>query len=135
MFKTKKKDYLSYSSVDLISLDSLILSMTAGNNSVYKLAKAIIDALTLNFKIVENNLSLKDSIKEKKISSSNLILLTNLLFLKYEIPLRNIVGLYYDSNSLKLTEHFWFEFFWMGLVLYIFDIINAVLFKDNSKYF
>lgn len=40
--------------------------MTAGNNSVYKLAKAIIDALTLNFKIVENNLSLKDSIKEKK---------------------------------------------------------------------
>lgn len=93
--------------------------MTAGNNSVYKLAKAIIDVLTLNFKIVENNLSLKDSIKEKKISSSNLILLTNLLFLKYEIPLRNIVGLYYDSNSLKLTEHFWFEFFWMGLVLYI----------------
>ncbi len=80
--------------------------MTAGNNSVYKLAKAIIDALTLNFKIVENNLSLKDSIKEKKISSSNLILLTNLLFLKYEIPLRNIVGLYYDSNSLKLTELF-----------------------------
>ncbi len=62
----KKKNYLSYSSVDLISLDSLILSMTAGNNSVYKLAKAIIDALTLNFKIVENNLSLKDSIKEKK---------------------------------------------------------------------
>ncbi len=67
MFKTKKKNYLSYISVDLISLDSLILSMTtAGNNSVYKLAKAIIDALTLNFKIVENNLSLKDSIKEKK---------------------------------------------------------------------
>lgn len=131
----KKKDYLSYSSVDLISLDSLILSMTAGNNSVYKLAKAIIDALTLNFKIVENNLSLKDSIKEKKISSSNLILLTNLLFLKYEIPLRNIVGLYYDSNSLKLTEHFWFEFFLDGVGFVYFDIINVVLFKDNSKYF
>ncbi|WLN25384.1 DNA-binding protein [Borreliella valaisiana] len=131
----KKKDYLSYNSVDLISLDSLILSMTAGNNSVYKLAKAIIDVLISNFKIVENNLSLKDSIKERKISSSNLIILTNLLFLKYEIPLRNIVGLYYDSNSLKLNEHFWFEFFLPGVGFVYFDIINAVLCKDSSKYF
>ncbi len=62
----KKKDYLSYSYVDLMSLDSLILSKTSGSNSVYKLAKAIIDVLTSNFKIVENNLSLKDSIEEKK---------------------------------------------------------------------
>ncbi|WKC75394.1 IPT/TIG domain-containing protein [Borreliella yangtzensis] len=131
----KKKDYLSYNSVDLISLDSLILSMTAGNNSVYKLAKAIIDVLISNFKIVENNLSLKDSIKERKISSSNLIVLTNLLFLKYEIPLRNIVGLYYDSNALKLNEHFWFEFFLPGVGFLYFDIINAVLCKDSSKYF
>ncbi|WPM05733.1 DNA-binding protein [Borreliella sinica] len=131
----KKKDYLSYSSVDLMSLDSLILSMTAGNNSVYKLAKAIIDVLTLNFKIVENNLSLKDSIEERKISSSNLIILTNLLFLKYDIPLRNIVGLYYDFDSLKLNEHFWFEFFLAGVGFVYFDIINAVLFKDSSKYF
>lgn len=131
----KKKDYLSYNSVDLISLDSLILSMTAGNNSVYKLAKAIIDVLISNFKIVENNLSLKDSIKERKISSSNLIVLTNLLFLKYEIPLRNIVGLYYDPNALKLNEHFWFEFFLPGVGFLYFDIINAVLCKDSSKYF
>ncbi|WKC81811.1 IPT/TIG domain-containing protein [Borreliella tanukii] len=131
----KKKDYLSYSSVDLISLDSLILSITAENNSVYKLAKAIIDVLISNFKIVENNLSLKDSIKERKISSSNLTVLTNLLFLKYEIPLRNIVGLYYDSNSFKLNEHFWFEFFLPGVGFVYFDIINAVLFKDSSKYF
>ncbi|WNY66938.1 IPT/TIG domain-containing protein [Borreliella lusitaniae] len=131
----KRKDYLSYSSIDLISLDSLILSMTDGNNSVYKLAKAIIDVLTSNFKIVENNLSLKDSLKEREISSSNLIVLTNLLFLKYEIPLRNIVGLYYDSNSFKLNEHFWFEFFLDGVGFVYFDIINAVLFKDNSKYF
>lgn len=49
-----------------MSLDSLILSKTSGSNSVYKLAKAIIDVLTSNFKIVENNLSLKDSIEEKK---------------------------------------------------------------------
>ncbi|AIK18892.1 IPT/TIG domain-containing protein [Borreliella afzelii] len=131
----KKKDYLSYSSVDLGALDSLILSITAGSNSVYRLAKAITDVLTSNFKIVENNLSLKDSIKEKEISSSNLIVLTNLLFLKYDIPLRNIVGLYYDSNSLKLNEHFWFEFFLAGVGFVYFDIINAVLFKDNSKYF
>ncbi|WKC76304.1 DNA-binding protein [Borreliella valaisiana] len=131
----KKKDYLSYNSVDLISLDSLILSITAGNNSVYKLAKAIIDVLISNFKIVENNLSLKDSIKERKISSSNLIVLTNLLFLKYEIPLKNIVGLYYDSNSLKFNEHFWFEFFLPGVGFVYFDIINAVLYKDSSKYF
>ncbi|EEF56829.1 DNA-binding protein [Borreliella burgdorferi] len=131
----KKKDYLSYSYVDLMSLDSLILSKTSGSNSVYKLAKAIIDVLTSNFKIVENNLSLKDSIEEKKISSGNLIVLTNLLFLKYDIPLRNIVGLYYDSNSLKLKEHFWFEFFLAGVGFVYFDIINAVLFKDSSKYF
>ncbi|WKC90969.1 IPT/TIG domain-containing protein [Borreliella carolinensis] len=131
----KKKDYLSYNSVDLMPLDSLILSKSAGSNSVYKLAKAIIDVLTSNFKIIENNLSLKDSIKEGKISSSNLIVLTNLLFLKYEIPLRNIVGLYYDSNSLKLNEHFWFEFFLAGVGFIYFDIINAVLFKDSSKYF
>ncbi|WKC78141.1 IPT/TIG domain-containing protein [Borreliella turdi] len=133
--QSKKKDYLPYGSVDLMSLDSIILSITAGNNSAYKLAKAIIDALILNFEIVENNLSLKDSIKERKISSSNLIVLTNLLFLKYEIPLRNIVGLYYDPNSLKLNEHFWFEFFLDGVGFVYFDIINAVLFKDNSKYF
>ncbi|SCW27547.1 hypothetical protein SAMN02983004_00254 [Borreliella japonica] len=131
----KKKDYLSYSSVDLMSLDSLILSMTGGNNSAYKLAKAIVDVLILNFKIVENNLSLNDSIKERKISSNNLIVLTNLLFLKYEIPLKNIVGLYYDPNSLKLNEHFWFEFFLSGVGFVYFDIINAVLYKDNSKYF
>ncbi|QFI14704.1 DNA-binding protein [Borrelia sp. CA_690] len=131
----KRKDYLSYSSIDLMSLDSLISSMTAGSNSAYKLAKAIIDVLTLNFQIVENNLSLKDSIKERKISSNNLIVLTNLLFLKYEIPLKNIVGLYYDSNSFKLNEHFWFEFFLPEVGFIYFDIINAVLFKDNSKYF
>ncbi|AJA90398.1 DNA-binding protein [Borreliella chilensis] len=133
--QNKRKDYLSYVAVDLMPLDSMILSMTAGNNSVYKLSKAIIDVLTLNFKIVENNLSLKDAIKERKISSSNLMVLTNLLFLKYEIPLRNIVGLYYDSNSLKLNEHLWFEFFLPGVGFVYFDIINAVLFKDSSKYF
>ncbi len=73
--------------------------------------------------------------KKKKFTSGNLIVLTNLLFLKYDIPLRNIVGLYYDSNSLKLKEHFWFEFFLAGVGFVYFDIINAVLFKDSSKYF
>ncbi|AYE36459.1 DNA-binding protein [Borrelia turcica IST7] len=136
-FKTyvsnKMNNYLSYESLDLTPIT---LNMNKiDSESAYKLAKSIIDALILYFSITDNSLSLDESIKRREISTDNLITLTNLLFLRKGIPLRTAIGLYFDSESSSLKKHVWCEFFLEHIGFIYFDIINAVLFKNSSKYF
>ncbi|BCR22014.1 DNA-binding protein [Borrelia sp. HM] len=137
-FKTyvlnKKNRYLSYDSLDLSPID-VHINKIKHNNSAYELAKAIIDALVLYFTVVDNDLSLDESIKLGKISADNLLILTNLLFLRNNIPLRNAVGFYFNPESSNLQEHTWCEFFLEYVGFIYFDIVNAVLFKDTSNYF
>ncbi|AHH03594.1 Hypothetical protein BHY_0643 [Borrelia nietonii YOR] len=110
-FKTyvlnKRDRYLSYDSLDLSSINLNINK----KDSAYELAKSIIDALILHFTVIDNDLTLDESIKMREISADNLILLTNLLFLRNNIPLRNAVGFYFDSKSSNLKKHIWCEFF------------------------
>ncbi|WKC58149.1 DNA-binding protein [Borrelia sp. P9F1] len=137
-FKTyvlnKRNDYLLY---DLLDLSPITARMReTDGESAYKLAKSIIDALVLYFKITGNNsMSLEESIKRKEISEENLITLTNLLFLREGIPLRTAVGFYFDSESSILKNHTWCEFFLDSVGFIYFDIIKAVAFKNSSKYF
>ncbi|APR65040.1 DNA-binding protein [Borrelia anserina Es] len=137
-FKTyvlnKRNSYLSYDSLDLSPINLNINKLNSGD-STYKLAKSIVDALVLYFTVIDNDLTLDESIEMRKISPDNLILLTNLLFLRNNIPLRNAVGFYFDSNSSSLKEHTWCEFFLEKVGFIYFDIVNAVLFKDSSNYF
>ncbi|QMU99363.1 DNA-binding protein [Borrelia sp. A-FGy1] len=136
-FKTyvlnKMSSYLSYESLDLNPITLNISKIDS--ESAYKLSKSIIDALTLHFRITDNSLSLGESIKRGEISKDNLIILTNLLFLRKGIPLRTAVGFYFDSESFSLKKHVWFEFFLDQVGFIYFDIINAVVFKNSSKYF
>ncbi|AGT27548.1 hypothetical protein [Borrelia miyamotoi] len=137
-FKTyvlnKKNRYLSYDSLDLSSINFNI-NKKKNSNSVYELSKSIIDALVSYFTLLDNDLTLEESIKVREISADNLIILTNLLFLRNNIPLRNAVGFYFDSKSSTLKEHTWCEFFLEYVGFIYFDVVNAVLFKDSSNYF
>ncbi|UGQ16548.1 IPT/TIG domain-containing protein [Borrelia sp. RT5S] len=137
-FKTyvlnKRNNYLLYDSLDLSPITARMNKIDG--ESAYKLAKSLIDALVLYFKITDNNsLSLEESIRRKEISEDNLITLTNLLFLQEGIPLRTAVGFYFDSESSVLKNHTWCEFFLDSIGFIYFDIIKAVLFKNSSKYF
>ncbi|AHH12625.1 Hypothetical protein BHO_0055100 [Borrelia hermsii YBT] len=134
-FKTyvlnKRNRYLSYDSLDLSPINLNINN----RDSAYELAKSIIDALILHFTVIDNDLTLDESIKMREISADNLILLTNLLFLRNNIPLRNAVGFYFDSKSSSLKKHIWCEFFLEHVGFIYFDIVNAVLFRDSSNFF
>ncbi|AHH06664.1 Hypothetical protein BCD_0598 [Borrelia crocidurae DOU] len=134
-FKTyvldKRDHYLSYDSFDLTSINLNVNN----KDSAYELAKSIIDALVSYFTLVNNDLALDKAIEMKEISVDNLILLTNLLFFRHNIPLRNAIGFYFDNKSSKLQKHIWCEFFLEHIGFIYFDIINAVLSKDSSNYF
>ncbi|WP_445436068.1 IPT/TIG domain-containing protein [Candidatus Borreliella tachyglossi] len=129
----KKNKYSSYESLDLNPVTLIIGKIDSG--SVYELAKSIIDALILYFRITDNDLNLAESIQMREISADNLITLTNLIFLQKNIPLRTAVGFYFDYESATLKKHTWCEFFLDNIGFIYFDIINAVLFKDSSSYF